>query len=235
MQLHFARPPRRLSPLSLILVATLLLAAAPVKPASAAAPASQPADTLQYRLFLPLLMGGPAPAASNSQNSFPSYAAFEASVSDGEAGVVRGVYVPGVLALPVKQQPANNPAYVSSEAGVATQFQMAAQFGITGLLAHNTLAGIQFFNLTAGQEVHIIYGDGADRRYTVTQVYRFQALEPNNPAGSFVDLSSGAVLTAADVFEQVYTGSEHVTFQTCIDHNGLSSWGRMFVVAMPLN
>jgi hypothetical protein len=236
MQLHFACLPRRVGPFLLILVASLMLAAAPARPVAAAAQTSQPAsEPPLHTVYLPLINQGGAPVANHEQPDFPSYAAFAASVSNEQAGVVRGVYVPAVLALRVIQQPAGNAAYVSDEAGVVTQFQTPALFGVTGLLAHNTLAGMQFLNLALGQEVHVIYGDGADHRYVVTQLYRFQALEPTNPASAFVDLSTSTVLTAAGVFEQVYTGGEHVTFQTCIDRDGQSSWGRLFVVAMPLN
>jgi len=35
------------------------------------------------------------------------------------------------------------------------------------------------------------------------------------------------------MFKRVYTGDRHVTFQTCIYAEGTSSWGRLFVVAVP--
>jgi len=40
-------------------------------------------------------------------------------------------------------------------------------------------------------------------------------------------------LTAEQLFNRVYRGDRHVTFQTCIDANGDISWGRLFVIAIP--
>ena len=165
--------------------------------------------------------------------AIPSFEKFFNSVVNGQAGVVRGVYVPGVLALRVVQQPAGNAGFVSTKSGVATQFGMAADAGVTGLLAHNYLAGRTFFNLAAGQEVRIIYGDGAVKTYIISAVYQYQALEPTNPYGDLVDLSNGARATVGDVFGAMYAGGDHVTFQTCIKRDGNASWGRLFVVAYP--
>lgn len=79
--------------------------------------------------------------------------------------MVRGVYVPEVLALLVQQQPAGDPGFVSSMEGIVTQFEYAAQSGVTGLIAHNYLSGELFFNLEIGQEVFIVYGDGSVLQY----------------------------------------------------------------------
>jgi hypothetical protein len=46
---------------------------------------------------------------------------------------VRGVYVPGFLALPVVQQPSGSSGYVSRKAETATQFQLAARYNVIGL------------------------------------------------------------------------------------------------------
>src|SRR5512137_1911565 len=91
--------------------------------------------------------------------SLPAFPDFIASVINGQAGVVRGVYVPGVLAYPVYQQAENDPGFVSEKDGVVTQFHLAAKNNVIGLLAHNTLAGASFSNLMVGQEVRIVYGD----------------------------------------------------------------------------
>ena len=177
----------------------------------------------------------PAQAASAAGGkNLPTLEKFAGSVNTKQAGVVTGVYAPGVLALKVAQQPANDPAYVSTRAGSATQFQAAAANGVTGLLAHNYLAGAEFLNLAEGQEVWLIYGDGALKRYRVTRLSRFQALEPKNPYSPLVDLATGAKASATQVFSQVYTGGGQVVFQTCISKDGDSSWGRLFVVATPV-
>jgi hypothetical protein len=160
---------------------------------------------------------------------------FVATVENGQAGQVVGVYVPDVLSLKVAQQPANNPAYVNETLGYATQFRLAAQYGATGLLAHNYLSGALFSSLSTGQEVDVIYGDGSIRRYSILMVRRFQALNPTSPASNFVDLddSSGAQISNADLFFQIYKGNR-VVFQTCITANGNTSWGRLFVIATPI-
>jgi hypothetical protein len=160
---------------------------------------------------------------------------FAAGVSDGQAGVVRGVYAAETLALRVHQQPEANPFYISSAPDAATQFRYAAYTHVIGLLAHNDSSGASFFNLNVGQEVWIIYGDGARQGYVVTGVYRYQALQPNSRRSQFADLDSGEVLSSAQLYDRVYRGGHHVTFQTCIQENGLAAWGRLFVIAEPMS
>ena len=160
---------------------------------------------------------------------------FAAGVSDGQAGVVRGVYVAGTLALGVHQQSETNPFYISLAPDAATQFRYAAYTNVIGLLAHNDSSGASFFHLSLGQEVWIIYGDGARQGYVVTGVYRYQALQPDSRRSQFADLASGEVLTSAQLYDRVYRGGRHVTFQTCIQENGLAAWGRLFVIAEPLS
>ncbi len=161
--------------------------------------------------------------------------AFIANIKNGQAAQVVGVYIPQVLALRVAQQPLNNLAYVNTNPGYLTQFSLAAQYGTTGLLAHNYLAGAFFSTLSAGQEVDVIYGDGTLRRYRILILRHFQALNPTSPASNFVDLdnNSGAQISNADLFHQIYVG-DRVVFQTCINANGNTSWGRLFVIATPI-
>jgi hypothetical protein len=173
------------------------------------------------------------PAAAAAPAALPGFDKFVKTVANGKSGLVRGVYVPDVLALRVAQQPAGSPAFVSNTAGVATQFQMAAQHGVIGLLSHNYAGGAQFSGLSAGDEVRIVYGDGRVKIYNVSAVFQYQALEPGNPRGDLIDLSTGARVTAGDVFAAMYSGGDRVTFQTCIAKDGNLSWGRLFVVAEP--
>ncbi len=224
---------RRLKTLTLLF--GLILWAFRFASPAAAMPATSEVAQSTYQIYLPLLVNGAAGSAVPDAPQMVSSEAFIASVTDGQAGVVRGVYVPNVLALPVRQQPANNPSYVSPESGVATQFAAAASLGVTGLLAHNYLAGADFFKLAMAQDVQIVYGDGTVKLYRVTAIYRYQALDPYSPYSDFVDLSTGETLSAAQVFSMVYAGGDHVTFQTCIERNGNWSWGRLFVIAIPAN
>lgn len=163
----------------------------------------------------------------------PTLADFSKSVQNGKADVLRGVYVNDVLALPIIQQPAGNPGYVSNNDGEVTQFGMPAKYGNVGLLAHNTLSGKFFSGLAVGQEVRLVYGDGKTEIFVITEVLRYQALQPTSPYSSFRNLNKDETLNAEQMFKRVYFGDRHVTFQTCIESDGVSSWGRLFVIAVP--
>lgn len=162
----------------------------------------------------------------------PFFDVFVSSLVNGRANQVVGVFVDGVMALKVVQQPAADPAYVSTEPGAATYFTLVTKMtGNTGLLAHNYLAGVYYYNLRPGQSVVIIHGDGSTAEYVVSDIDNFQALSPNSPTSNFVNMSTGETLTATDLFYQVYAGSSRTTFQTCIAQGNEPSWGRLFVVA----
>ena len=169
----------------------------------------------------------------NTESALPDYGRFLESVQNGQAGVLRGVYVPGVLAMPIVQQPVGNPGFVSQNDDEITQFRMAAEVGNVGLLAHNFLSGANFTNLSSGQEVRLIYGDGQVEYFTVVEVLQYQALQPYSPYSEFRDLESNVTVKADELFRKVYRGERHVTFQTCIEESGNSSWGRLFVIAQP--
>jgi hypothetical protein len=154
------------------------------------------------------------------------------SLTNGNAWQVVGVYVEDLLALRVVQQPASDPAYVSTLPNTATYFAMVTQVtGNTGLLAHNYLAGIYYFDLVPGQVVVLIYGDGRTEEYMVSEMQEYQALNPNSPTSNFVDLASGETLSSTDLFYMVYGGSARTTLQTCIAQGNEPSWGRLFVIA----
>jgi hypothetical protein len=174
------------------------------------------------------------PQSTGIQDGFSAFQKFIAEVTDGEAEVVRGVYAPGVLALPVVQQPPTNSAYVSEEQGTVTQFRSAAQYSVTGLLAHNYLSGERFYDLEIGQEVVIVMGNGATNHYEVTGTYQFKKLTPDSLRSNLVELSTGKTLTTAQVFERFYRGAHKVTFQTCLEGEGSLNWGLVFIVAKPV-
>ena len=145
-----------------------------------------------------------------------------------------GVYVTDILSMPVVQQPEGDSTFISSTDNTVTQFSAAAMFGSTGLLAHNTKAGSQFFNLEVNQEVVLIPGDGTTRSYRIDSIRSFQALDPGNPYSDFIDLSDNSLLTANDLFLETYGAGDLVVFQTCIAAEGINSWGRIFISATPL-
>ena len=184
-------------------------------------------------LICSLLNPAPALALGNRESAIPDFAEFSRTVRNNDATVLRGVYVPDVLALPIVPQPAGNPGYVSIQDEEVTQFGMAAQFGNVGLLAHNYLSGRLFSRLAPGGEVRLVYGDGTVEYFVITEVLEFQALQPNSLYSSFRNLRNDEMLSAEQVFNRVYRGERHVTFQTCIAGAESMSWGRLFVIAAP--
>ena len=165
--------------------------------------------------------------------ALPDLSSFSLSVQNGDADLLRGVYVNGLFALPVAQQPSSNAAYVSTLDNTITQFSLASQFGSVGLLAHNNLSGQYFFQLMSGMVIVLIYGDGRIEYYQVSHVYRYQATAPQSVYSDFIDLDTQEYLSGSALFKKVYMGPKHITFQTCISQNGNSSWGRFFVLAEP--
>lgn len=158
---------------------------------------------------------------------------FISTVSTG-GNKITGVYVAETLAMPVIQQPSGNAGWVSEAETTITQFGIASDYGSTGLLAHNTHAGANFFNLQNGQIVIVVNGMGETETYQIETVLKFQALQPSSPYSDFIDLETNERLTATDLFFEVYSGEHHLTFQTCIENDGELSWGRLFVIAAPI-
>jgi len=101
------------------------------------------------------------------------------------------------------------------------------------LLAHNTLSGTFFSQLAIGQQVLLIYGDGRVENFVVASVLRFQASDSKSISSSFRNLDRNETLSATEMFNRAYAGERHLAFQTCIEANGNTSWGRLFIVAIP--
>jgi hypothetical protein len=197
---------------------------------------SRAALSLYFLVFLVtafFLNPDPIQAIGNPAEILPNFADFRRSVQNGDADVLRGVYVQDVLALPVIQQPEDKPYYVSNNHGELTQFSMAAQYGNIGLLAHNTLSGKFFSRLSIGQQVRLVYGDGRVEVFVVENILRFQASNPESVSSEFHNLDWDETLSASEMFNRAYAGERHLVFQTCIEANGNASWGRLFIVALP--
>jgi hypothetical protein len=134
----------------------------------------------------------------------------------------------------VVQQPNGDTNFVSPEDGVVTQFASATSYGNIGLLAHNYLSGRVFSRLEIGQELQLVYEDGTVESFVVTEILRYQALDPKNPYSSFQSLDNKEkILSVGQMFDRAYQGDRHLTLQTCIAANGNASWGRLFVIASP--
>jgi hypothetical protein len=177
--------------------------------------------------------GSNAGAAAQSSADVLPLDDFSKTMNVSKSGTMAAVYVPNLFAYKIVQQPASDPTYVSPLPETTTNFGPAAQYGTIGLVAHNYLAGAMFSKLGLGTIVDIVNSDGAVRKYSVTDVAHFQALSPNDPYSSFVDLEKGARLSSNDLFSRMYMGGNKVVMQTCISAQGISSWGRLFVTATP--
>jgi hypothetical protein len=172
-------------------------------------------------------------APAQARESMPTLSSFVESVRNGDATSLRGVYIQGVTAHRIVQQPAGQPGYVSQDSRAITQFNMAAEAGNVGLLAHNYLAGTSFKQIMPDQQVDLVYGNERVESFVVSQILRYQALDPYNSMSEFRNLDTGIIVTAEELFQQVYRGERHVTFQTCIEFGGNPSWGRLFIIARP--
>jgi hypothetical protein len=161
---------------------------------------------------------------------------FVHQVKNNDQRSLVGVYVSGVMALPVVQQPAGQPSFVSSDPDSLTQFSMASEHGSTGILAHNTLSGALFSYLQPHQKITLVYGDGSLAEYSVDSVEKYQAFSPTSPFSDFMDLRTpGTLITSTELFERIYhTQTPQLVFQTCIAEGFEASWGRLFIIAHPI-
>lgn len=147
---------------------------------------------------------------------------------------VSGVYLGDNRYLRIVQQPGGRPEFVSEISGVATSFQLASRHGTIGLIAHNYLGGRFFLDVKEGDDIHVLDGHGRSRRYRVTRIRQFQALEPRSPRSRFIDLETHQTCSASEVFKDIYTGEHHLVLQTCIEKGQIKEWGRQFVIAEPV-
>jgi len=132
-------------------------------------------------LALSLVFSVYLPASASAPNARQGSAKRAGRSRQGRAHLLRSVQVAGVMALAVVQQPPGEDTFVSGAEYVATQFAPASRYGNIGLLAHNYLAGASFSMLAIGQAVRLVYGDGKVENFVVSEVLRFQALQPGSP------------------------------------------------------
>ena len=202
--------------------------------------AHQPIRTLLTFIFVSVLISALFPprnvhalAGAADQPDLPGLDTFVEQVSNGQTGQLRGVYIPGIQASAVVQQPAGMNGFVSPRQNVLTQFRLASKQGSTGLLAHNYLAGKSFEMLQPGQEIDLIDGRGNISTFTVTEILRYQALEPNSNVSTFIDLKDLNSISADNLFIKIYGRPGRLVLQTCIQAENNPSWGRLFVIAQP--
>jgi hypothetical protein len=138
------------------------------------------------------------------------------------------------FSLPILPQPADNAVYVTNRLNMITQFSRPALNGVTALLAHNYRSGKEFYNLNIGQRITVTYDEDLSRDYLVVSINRFRKIEPSNIYSRLVDLETDKELSSTEVYNRFYSGTHHVTFQTCLEGEGRLDWGLYFVVADPV-
>ena len=132
--------------------------------------------------------------SSSPDSTIPSLELFIEQVKTSSIEQITGLYVENLFSFPVIQQPSDQPANVSPNDDLVTQFSSASAFGSLGFLAHNNLAGIKFPEIKNGDLISVVFGDGHFTQYQVTQIRRLQAVRPTDPYSSFLDLSNNQIL-----------------------------------------
>ncbi|MFO7670242.1 MAG: hypothetical protein R6W31_11330 [Bacteroidales bacterium] len=157
-------------------------------------------------------------------------------MTESETTSLQGIYIEDKFQLPVTYQPAGNPGFVTSSAESVTLFSSAGNYGSIGLIAHNHLAGREFFEINKYDEIYLVYGDGQIEKFIVTEIREYQALSPNSPYSSFINLSyPDTSISYRDLFYDTYGISDRLILQTCISRDNHDSWGRLFVIATPVS
>lgn len=183
---------------------------------------------------------GESSAARLISSSPPAHtpAIFSSRLAGRSSRQITQVTVPDLFSFQVVEQPANNPAYVSSAADTLTHFRTAEKYGTIGILAHNHLAGAQFFDLILGDRIDLVMaeedGGQAVRSFWVFSIREFQAASPNSPYSEFIDLKTDQRYSASQLFLEIYGNDGLLVLQTCLSRDGVDSWGRIFVIASPV-
>jgi hypothetical protein len=136
----------------------------------------------------------------------------------------------GDTSYKIVQQPYDNPSWVSLEENTITQFRLANNYNSIGLLAHNNLAGKHFLDLDI---IPLIDIEGNRINYKVVEIREYKALSPLSVYSNFIDLRNNNLLTAKELFLEIYGIPNRLVLQTSISKYGVSSWGRKFIICMP--
>jgi hypothetical protein len=196
--------------------------------------------TKRQRVILPINDPSISPSTilaatqmATPEPTLPALPSFIAQVTNGEADTLVGIYVKGIMALHIVQQPNGDPAYIDLSDGSATQYYRASIYGTIGLLAHNYLSGRHFFEISLGTDLILVYGDGRTSQYTVSEIGDYQRLSLTDVRSDFVDLATNEQKNVDEVFAHYYQQKQVLTLQTCIAQNGKSDWGVRFILARP--
>jgi hypothetical protein len=138
--------------------------------------------------------------------------------------------------LLVAGQPTGSIGYVSNMPGVVTRFQQADKLGSIGLIAHNYLSGEEFFGLQIGDRIMMtdeLVNETSE--YRVIAVEQYQALQPTSIHSQFRNLDNDETISAHQLSQRIYGQAGHMILQTCIENEGNLEWGRLFIIAEPIN
>lgn len=105
--------------------------------------------------------------------------------------------------------------FVSETEGIVTLFEAAWRDGSMGFLAHNYLAGYEFYGVEVGDLLRVRLADGSVERFAVREVAVFLAVEPGAEWTDVVD-ESGRRLTQEQVYELMYEREGWTILQTCV-------------------
>ncbi|HUN22984.1 MAG TPA: hypothetical protein PK299_07650 [Anaerolineales bacterium] len=175
-----------------------------------------------------------SPSAEPNNNSDLLSFVEDAKIGSPE---LTGLYIEDLLSMPIIQQENQQPNWVSGSFNTVTQYYYASLTNTIGILAHNYLAGAYFYEITENQTISIVDGLGNIQSFRVVELKRYQALSPNSPETNLMDLETGEVFEAYEIYIKYYVsqpGETKLVLQTCIENNGNGSWGRYFVVAVPV-
>jgi hypothetical protein len=187
-------------------------------------------------ILIPVTYFLDAPGHAVRSRQDRALSSFVFSLSSTQNDSLRGIFVADKLQYLISYQPTTDPGFVSTNPDTVTYFSAAANYGSTGLIAHNYLAGSDFFRITESDEISLVNGDGTVHRFLVTEIREYQALSPNSPYSSFVDLANPEkTISYRDLFFETYGVSDRLILQTCISKNNSDSWGRLFIIAIPID
>jgi len=179
---------------------------------------------------LPLPRPQPIPLAPDSDRDLVEAIEY-LTIGKTDPNQLVGLYAPGIFRFKIVEQPDGNAVFVSPLGDTLTNFLSAKNNGITGLLAHNYLAGRNFYDLEVGDSLFLIWGDRRFVEYLIVETGDYQKLSSDIFASKYIDLATGETLTTDDVFTRYYRGNHRLTLQTCLERKGDLSWGLHFITA----
>ena len=144
------------------------------------------------------------------------------------------VLMGGFKPLPITGSISVGNEIIPARPNEATLYESALHLGTVGVLAHNSLAGQTFATLKPRSSFSLLNENGQRVPYAVSEIKRYQALTPTSPYSSFLDLDTGKKYTSQELTTIMYKSGNPAVLQTCIEKDGDLNWGRLFIVAKPL-